>query len=201
MISDYASLRSAVGDFMQRDDLIDMIPYFVQEAEARMNELRVWRMETALDLTISSSVIAVPADYLALKNAYVNSSSPVPLQRVTATVLYEKYPIRSNTGVPRLIAREATNFIFGPAPDSDYNIKGIYYARPAALSADTSTNWAITYYPMYMLYESLSCAEPYVRNDQRLQTWKAMAGQHKATIKKDERAESISGSAPRARSA
>ena len=201
MIKDYASLRAAIADTLHRDDLVDFIPYFVQEAELEMNSLRVWHMETALSTAISSGVLAVPSGYLEMKFAYVNSATPQALTRTSAEEIYRMYPTRTATSIPTHFAREGTNFIFGPYPDSNYTIKGIYYARPAALDADTATNWAITHYPMYMLYTALSLAEPYLMNDSRLPIWKAMADSKKQQILNDELRESQSGSKLRARRA
>jgi hypothetical protein len=200
MIKDYASLRAAVQDYLQRDDLVDHIPYFIQSAETQMNKMRVRHMETALSTTISSGVVALPSSYLALKFAYISDSNPtVKLNRVSAEQLYKEWPLRSSTGVPQMIAREATNFIFGPYPDSGYAIKGIYYAKPAALSADTDVNWAITNYPLFMLYAALAGAELFLRNDNRMPIWKALLADNERIIEKDERGEAFSGSVLRSR--
>ena len=46
-ITDYDTLKAAVADFLNRDDMTAMIANFVQFAEAGFNRnIRHWRMET-----------------------------------------------------------------------------------------------------------------------------------------------------------
>ena len=199
MITNYASLRAAIEEHLQRDDLVDHIPYFVQAAEQQMNKQRVRHMESALSDTIAAGVIALPSSYLDLKFAYVSDSNPVVrLSRVSAEQVYKLWPTRSGSNIPQLIAREATNFIFGPYPGA-YAIKGVYYAKPAALSADADVNWAITNYPMYMLYAALASAEVFLRNDERILVWKSFMDDNERIIREDEQREAQGGSVLRTR--
>ena len=201
MIKDYASLRAAIAGALKRDDLVDDIPYFIQEAEQDMNRLRVRHAESTLSATMSSGVIAVPSDYLELKFAYIDASTTTVLRRTSQEDLFRMFPTRAATSTPKYIARVGSNFEFGPFPDSDYSISGIYYAKPAALDADTDTNWAITHYPTFMLYSALTMAEPWLMNDERAMTWAQMAQAQRQRLENEEKRESMSGSKMRARSA
>jgi hypothetical protein len=193
-ITTHATLKTAVADYLARGDLTAYIPYFVQGAEARLNKLRLRHMETALSATVALGVIAVPSGYLEMKNLQVVSSGrKYPLQRRTLEQMYEDYPVRSSTGLPRCWAREGSNIIFGPYPDSDYSITGTYYAKPTALSADGDTNWWILNNPLAMLYACLLEAEPFLKKDQRLQVWSQLLQNAINDIKAEEIEESISG--------
>lgn len=193
-ITTHATLKTAVADYLAREDLTSYIPYFVQGAEQRLNKLRLRFMETALDATIASGVIAVPAAYLEMKNLQVvHSGRRYTLNRRTLEQIYQDYPLRSSSGVPRVYAREGANFIFGPYPDSDYNIKGTYFAKPTALSADEDVNWWITNNPLTILYACLLEAEPFLKNDPRLATWQALYDRSIAEIRIEEQDENYSG--------
>jgi hypothetical protein len=131
LISSWATLNTEVMAWLHRPELTAEVPGFIQLGENRIyRDLRVRQMETALSSAISSGVIAVPTGYLEMKYAYVNGSPMVKLQRKDAEWIYQNYPVRSSDGTPKYFAREATNFIFGPYPDSGYTIKGLYYKKP-----------------------------------------------------------------------
>lgn len=172
IITDYSTLKTAVADYLARSDLTGFIPNFIQNCEGKLyKNLRIRAMETALSGTIASGVLAVPSGYVQLKYAYVNTSPVQPLDWVPPEMIYARYPVRSGSAeVPRDISVEASNFIFGPYP-GDYAIGGIYYTRLTALSDSNTTNWFTTNAPDLLLYGSLVEAEPFLKNDRRIETW------------------------------
>jgi hypothetical protein len=99
-------------------------------AENRIfREIRCREMEQTLTstVTISSGVVPLPAGYIDLKYAYLSNEQPRRfLKKRTASWIYERYPYRAASGRPLAIAREGTNFIFGPYADasSTYTIGG-----------------------------------------------------------------------------
>jgi len=139
-------------------------------------------------------VLAVPSDYVEIKSVYIDGSPVVRLQRQTVDYIYEKYPIRSSTGKPTFIAREGSNFIFGPFPSSDYTVKGIYYARLTSLSASNTTNWFTANAPDILLWASLCEAEPFLKNDERTVVWEAKYQAAKSAIEDEDKKEQRSGS-------
>lgn len=198
-IASYSELKTAVANWLNRSDLTSYIPDFITLGENRIyRELRIRTMETALSETIASGVVAVPSTYVDLKFAYINSSPTTKLQRRTAEFIYEKYPTRSSEGTPHFIAREASNFIFGPYPDSAYTVKGVYYARLTALSDSNTTNWFTTNAPDILLWASLAEAEPFLKNDARVALWAAKYEAAKQGIQMEDKREEHSGSPPTA---
>lgn len=200
LITDYATCVTAIGDYLARSDLSTFIPNFLQNAQAKMyRSLRIRPMEAALSVTIASGVAAVPADYLDLKYAYVNSTPIRFLERSTPEQIYTNYSTRSASGEPAWIAREADNFIFGPYPDSTYTIAGIYYKQLTLLSGSNTTNWFTTNAPDALLYGALLEAQPFLMNDKRIPTWQALFSESIDTIESQEKRERYSGSVPRMR--
>ena len=197
-IASYSELKTAIGNWLNRSDLTSYLPDFIMLGEKRIyRDLRIRAMETALSSAISSGSIALPTGYVELKYAYVDGSPTQFLQRRSAEQLYLEFPTRSSDGKPSVIVREGETFIFGPYPDSNYTIKGIYYKKLDALSDSNTTNWFTSNAPDLLLFSALIEAEPFLGNDARLEMWEKKYQQKKAEIISEDDAENLSGSAPR----
>ena len=177
-ISTYAQLQTAVKNWLHRsgilaeDDTTDIIPDLITLAETRIfREVRCRIMETTFSGTIANGVVALPDDYLGLKFAYINAAPTSALQRAPASQIYSTYPTRTAQGKPTMIAREGSNFIFGPYPDSSYAVSGIYYAKPTGVA--TSANALFTNNPDLYLFATLCEAAPYIQDDTKVQLWEA----------------------------
>lgn len=170
-LATYNDLLTQAANWLHRSDLTSNIPDFVTLAESKINKaLRVRQMETTTASTIASGVIAVPSNYIGLKDAYISSTSPYgPLTRKTAEFIYDKYPYRVADKQPVYIGREGNNFIFGPYPDSNYTVTLVYYNRLAALSGTTNTVY--TSYPGLWLFGTLAESAPFIKDDKRVQIW------------------------------
>lgn len=194
-ITSYATLKTAVGDWLNKSNLTAFIPDFITFGENKIyRELRLRAMETSLNITISSGVIAVPSGYVELKHAYVDGSPTTPLTRKSAQWIYEHYPARSAGGKPAYIGRDADNFIFGAYPDSEYTIKGTYYKRLDALSDSNTSNWFIVNASDLLLFAALCEAEPFIKNDERIQLWEMKYEKVKKQLELQEKNEQYSGS-------
>lgn len=194
-ITDYSSLQTEIASWLHRTDLTTTIQGIISLAEARIyRELRVRQMETALSSTISSGIIAVPTGYLELKYAYIDGSPVRRLQRKDAEWIYTAFPTRSSDGKPLYIARDGTNFIFGPYPDSTYTVKGSYYKKLDALSGSNTSNWLTTDVPDLILFASLCECAPYIGDDDRIVLWEQKYAQIKDRVQRKNDEEDFSGS-------
>ena len=192
----YSDLTTSIGRWLHRtgdSNLTADIPDFVVLAEARMyGKLRVREMETTMSTVMASGVIAVPTNYVELKDAYITSTTPYgSLARKTAEWIYDTYPDRTATRQPVAIAREGSNFIFGAYPDSNYTVKFVYYNRIAALSGALNGLW--TKYPGMWLYGSLLEAAPYLKNDSRMPVWQMKYDEQFASCRRESDSEYLSG--------
>jgi len=192
----YSNIKASIADYLDRSDLTTQIADFMTLAENRIyRDLRVRAMETALSDTISSGTIAVPAGYLEAKYFYLDGSPIQPLQRKDLSFIYENYPTRSSDAKPVFYAREGANFIFGPFPNSDYTVKGIFYKKLAALAATTNeTNFITDDIPAALLFGSLVEAEPFLQNDERLPVWQSRYAEVIRQAQADDDDEALSGS-------
>jgi hypothetical protein len=200
VITTYNTLLTAVADYLARSDLTTFIPNFVQNWEERFyREPENWGswMETALNVTITNNVAAVPADYLGIKVAYISGQSSPPLKRISLDQMYERFP-RSVTGGgnPAYISRNGANFIFGPTSASG-TLVGTYYAKQTVLRSDgDGINFLITDCPDLALYGSLLEAETFIKNDKRVSVWGQLYSAALEAYRSRMRAEDFSGSPP-----
>jgi hypothetical protein len=69
-----------------------------------------------------------------------------------------------------------------PTPILAYNWEITYYQQPALLDAVNQTNWLTEYAPDALLYRSLLECEPFLKHDERIQTWSTLFGQAMAGL-------------------
>ena len=199
-ITSYSELKTAITSWLDvaTADLSSIIDDLVTVGEKRIfRECRTRDMEDSFSTAISSGSIALPSGYVELKYARVDGTPSQPLERRSAESLYEMYPTRSSSGKPKFIAREGSTFIFGPYPDSDYTIKGIYYKRLAVLSS--SANALFTSNPDLYLFACLAESEIVIGRDNRIAIWEAKYKKILDDVNGEDRREQASGSTLRIR--
>lgn len=202
IVTSYSTLLTTVANYLPRDDLTTFIPNFVQNWEERFyrdpKNFGRW-MEVSADSTIASDVIAVPAAYLGLKYAYVVGAPSTRLDRVSLNQLYGTYPRGGGEDVPRWIARDATSFVFGPIPDSAYDIHLVYWSKPTVMrsyttgGADAVAHWIIVNAPDLAIYGSLLEAAPFLRDDPNVLLWKTAYDIAISTYRQLHKEEDVSG--------
>lgn len=174
-LSTYADLQSAVSNWLKRSDLTNYVGDLITLGETWIyRHARTREMETALSVTIASGVAALPNDFIALKNARIESAHK-NLSIRPAEWIYDQFPNRSATGIPGYVAVEGSNLIFGPATDSTYTISGTYYANLGAVA--DSAHALFTNNPDLYLFAALSEAELFIKNDPRSAIWMAKRDQ------------------------
>ena len=190
VITNYATLQTAVSDYLARDDLTTYIPNFIQNCENKLYRTMHLRDEENLYVeNVSSGKVNLPTLWKAHKFAYYQSGQETHrLQWVTLDEMYDKYPNRSETTTaPKLIAREQSSLIFGPvAADGSAVLKGIYYAKPQPLR-DNDNTWYVTNAPEVLLYGSLLEAKPFIMDDARIPVWQQFFAEAVATLETAER--------------
>jgi hypothetical protein len=174
-ISNYTALTGAVAAWLDvgTADISAVVSDLVLTAEKRiMRELRTPDMEVALSDSITTGgLLPVPSDYIEMKFAYVDANPTQYIQMVSPSYIYERYPTRSGSGKPIVMARDGANFIFGRYPDSSYTIKGTYYSHLTAV--ETSANPLFTANPDLYLFACLAESEPIIGRDRRIQIWES----------------------------
>jgi hypothetical protein len=172
-ITNYGELKTAVANWLERDDLTARIPEFIAMAEdmiAKDVRIRIRAMETSTDLTVSSQTVALPTGFIGARRLYLDGT---PKKRVEF-VPPEEFWIRnlaSQTSQPKYFTIEGDNLVFGPSPDATYTGKLLYYQRLTAFSDDSDTNSLLTEARGIYLFASLLESAPYLVDDARLAIW------------------------------
>lgn len=180
-ITTYSGLKSAIADWLNREDLTSVIPTFVSLAEANINRgLRVRDMLTRSDLTWNSGeIVPLPTDFLELYSLEQtfppDASVTPPLQYVGIDEMkrLKKRIPASGGGQTRYFTIFGSYLDLCPEPTSGLPMTLTYYASVPALSDTNTTNWLLTKAPDIYLYGSLLHASPYLKNDERAQVWGA----------------------------
>ena len=175
-ITTYDELKTAIADFLNRDDLSAAVPTFISLAEADMQrKVRHWRQEKRSTAEIDTQYSAIPADFLEIIRFYVTSSDTKPLELISqAELLDRKRRNLDTSGSPSYYALTAGEIEVYPVPDGTYDVELYYFSRVPALSASATTNWLLEYFPDVYLYGALMHSAPYLKDDARLQVWAAL---------------------------
>lgn len=185
VVVDYASLKQSIVDITHKSNLTSFLDGFIQGAQENIendifaenfgNGIRF--QEAPFTGTITSGTIGVPSDWLAPKLlTLVNASGGTitDLDFMTPVQLYTRFPSRQASAPPQYIAREGSNFIFGPYPDTGYNVAGTYYAKAVLLDGSHTTNWMVLQAPLLIQAAALVEAYKYLKDPESIGTWQTI---------------------------
>lgn len=180
-IVDYASLQSAVTEYLARDQdatLISRIPTFIQLAEAKFNrQLFVRQMEqraTAM-VNLGSSepeFISLPVDFQSMRRVRLSSVAGKPCVSFKSGTQLDEYRfgISDVAGQPRYFTVFGDEIELAPTPDTAHTVEMVYRRNIPPLATNDS-NWLLTLAPDLYLYGALLESAPYIKEDGRIQTW------------------------------
>lgn len=171
-ITTYSELKTAVADFLNRDDLTSVIPNFIALAEATLNRrLRAPEMVTRAAVTVDAEYENRPADWMETIRYQITTNPITVLEFVTPEEAIIQKTKFSAAGVPLFFSTVGTQFQHVPAPDGSYTGELMYYARLAGLSDANTSNWLLTANPDIYLYATLIQSAPYLKEDERISVW------------------------------
>jgi len=204
-LSTYTELKDAIADWLDRSDLTDRIPDFIALAEARLNrELRIRPMEvrSTMTTTVGQRYFNLPGGYLQMRNFQINTNPITPLEYITPEMLDRLYG-SNTTGKPRAYSLIGDEIQLAPIPDSEYTIEMAFYEKFTPLGDGTSgtvtSNWLTKNAPDVILYGALIEAEPFIKNDERIQLWLTAYKEAIDKIQKADERDRHSGSQMRVR--
>lgn len=167
-INSYATLRTAIADWLAREDLGDYIQDFVTLAENWLNygsldssPLRCREMETTATLTMTDGVGTVPSDFLQTIRAVEDGSVRQVLQYITPQAMDTLLPSRyGGPGYFYTIVGDELQ----TAPLVSNDVLLTYYQALPPL-AENDENWLILKAPGIYLRASLAQAAEFLKND------------------------------------
>lgn len=178
-ITNFGTLKTAIADTLDRQDLTSVIPQFVSLAQAQFNrKIRSHRQITRGSLTIDAQFEALPANWLETIRITMDANPIRVLTQISMDDLTRyRTAIDNTTDAPVYFAHNGTDIELFPTPSTSYTGEITYYAKITALSADADTNWLLTNNPDVYLYGSLVHTAPYLKDDARIALWAGLLAQ------------------------
>jgi len=166
-ITNYATLKSTIADYLNRADLTSQIETFIQFAEADLNtRLRCREQIVRAEATSSAEFVQLPADWLEAINLHiVGGQQPLRYVTLDEADIINKEQIYT---APHFYSLMNGAIEIIPEPADDIDIEMIYYAKITSLSDVNTTNWLLTKAPDVYLYGALTHAAPFLVDDQRI---------------------------------
>lgn len=185
---DYAALQSVISDFLNRTDLSAAVQTFITLAEPQMTRRLVkdgpvLQMLGTWSTTISAELTNLPSDFMGVKSLYLASTTSVyEINFVEPEKIAElKLKFPSQSGDPQFYSIVGSQIQFWPWSAGSYAATILYWQALPALSNSATTNWLLTLHPDAYVYTALIQSAPYLKDDQRLETWGTLS----ATILSD----------------
>ena len=174
-ITTYSELKTAIANWLNRDDLTAVIPDFITLAEADMDrKVRHWRMEKRSTAVINSRYTELPEGFMEAVRFHLDIDER-PIELLTPLALQQRRRGNADAGGrPQFYSIISSQIEVWPTADAEYTGELYYYSRTAPLQSDADTNWILRYFPDAYLYGGLIHSAPYLVDDQRLGTWAAL---------------------------
>jgi len=187
----YANLLAEIALYLNRTDLSDRIVHWADLAKRDVERGQFildgksvsvnWscmkkRQTTSSDeayITMPSLIKEIRWVKILYETKYYDLVQQDPQAALTI------YPHVSGTGIPEAMPKiysfldEQSEILVRPTPDQSYTYDIGFYAYSAEMTV-TDTNWWLTNAWELLLYGALIKAEPYIFNDPRMATWKAL---------------------------
>jgi hypothetical protein len=203
-LSTYAGLREALADYLERADLDWRIPTFIQLAETRLDRrLNLTESETAIRLPLANGAAPLPDDFRTWRSVSPISGGRLEYVTPDAFYARWRGSWRRADGTEAGWltdgARVADFTIVGSVPVSDYldipldtwtfglanpwilvgpaltgEVRLVYRQGIPPLGPSRPSNWLSERHPDLYLYASLLESAPFLREDARLATWRAL---------------------------
>jgi len=175
--STYDELKTAVADWLHRDDLTSKIPDFISLAEVQMSQdienIRNIEATTTLTATGGNAYITLPTDFKSVIRLVLQADPNAVLKYASPEIISGDYPY-GETNQSILYSIIGSQLQLAPIPDSNYSIILTYDQGIPALSDTNTTNWLLTRCPNAYLFCACTMAQPYMINDARIATWEKM---------------------------
>lgn len=163
--------------FTQESDQIvyDQLPRLVTLGERRIaRELKIQGFIRAITtpLSIGVAVYLKPDRWRDTVSMTVDNQ---PIFGRSYEYLRSYWPNEAEKGTPEFYADyDYQHWLIVPTPVAAQTLEILYYEQPQFLGDDFQTNWLTEYIPDVLLYATLLEATPFLKNDERIQTWQTM---------------------------
>lgn len=184
-LSTYSELKTSVADWLNRTDLTSQIPDFILLAEYDIKRwLRVWWNEKRAYAVPTSAFVALPDDYIGMRNVQWNYSNyRVPLEQVSPEIM-DQMETLTEEGIPQFYSVQDGQIELRPHPagDNTTQIEIAYYYAPTALSDSNTSNVILEKVPDLLLYGTLMIAAKIMLDEARIPLFQSEYERVKAEV-------------------
>ncbi len=175
----YDSLLVDVRRYLERgftaesDQIVyDQLPRLVTLAErriAREMKLEGFIRAVKTPLAVGVPVYLKPDRWRDTVSMTVNGK---PIFARSYEYLRSYWPDEAQVDAPQFYADyDYQHWLITPTPDATDTLEVLYYEQPRFLGTDFQTNWITEYAPDALIYATLLEATPFLKKDERIQTW------------------------------
>lgn len=187
MIRNYQELVHSIAKELDRDDLSDQIPEWIQMAELSLGRyigLADGEQEATGATVIDEAKIAFPEGFKRLIHLELQGS---PLRVLNVVSWDKRSDVLENdrTGRPRVISYRGRVGYVAPAPSAVESYMIIYYGRAPYLGPKNETNDLLEMGADVLKYEALKYSAPYLDEDQRLILWESILTPSRKLLKNE----------------
>jgi hypothetical protein len=173
-ITNYATLQTAVANWLHRQDLAALVPDFISLAENEMSAdivARPMEARATLAVTAGNAYVTLPSDVLEFRRLLLVTDPVSVLRYESPDQISTDYPTEM-VGKPTLYTVIGSTAQLAPIPDSNYSLEITYRQSIPSLSVSNPTNWLLINFPNVYLYGALCAAQPYLMDDSRIGLFK-----------------------------
>lgn len=194
-LTNYTGLKTAVADYLGRDDLTERIPTFIRLAEKRMDrELRLRVMEHRAETTVPAGQTAVPLPWRREEGNWDVFMEMRDLCWVAGdgqahSLSYcppDRYAETQSSGLPRQYTIVGRDLFLLPAPDAAGKLLLTYYAEIPPLGPGQPDNTVLLTAPDVYLYGALVESGPFTRGSAPLELWTQYYKEARAKLESNE---------------
>ena len=209
----YATLQTDISATISRDDLTTRIDNWIEQAEFRLARdifprgHRAYASST-FTATEAGAVIDLPTRFISAISFHALADSAgtatgsyfYPVLWRTLSFVRAYNPLQSTSGRPKYwTGLDENQALVAPSPSVAFAFRLAYFERLAPLSDSNTTNWWTANHPDVLLYACLLESAPYLRDDERVPTWKIEYQERSAAlaaVEKNFTADVASGAGP-----
>lgn len=197
-ITNLATLKSSISGWLNRSDLDEYIPQFIQLAESDFNNrLRTREMIKRATASLATEYVPIPAGMLQIRNIQLNTDPQRLLEYKTPEELDELALTYTTVGRPVYYTLLGEAIQVKPAPDTTYTVEVAYYNEIPALSEANTSNWLISKSPNSYLYSALYHSASFLMADERIPVWERLMNTAIETLNYSDQQSKYSGVAPK----
>lgn len=197
-ITNLATLKSSISGWLNRSDLDEYIPQFIQLAESDFNNrLRTREMIKRATASLATEYVPIPAGMLQIRNIQLNTDPQRLLEYKTPEELDELALTYTTVGRPVYYTLLGEAIQVKPAPDTTYTVEVAYYNEIPALSDANTSNWLLSKSPNIYLYSALYHSASFLMADERIPVWERLMNTAIETLNYSDQQSKYSGVAPK----